>query len=224
MEQIGISAKNLFKSYESGGKYIQPISDLSISVPRGSITAVIGESGSGKSTLLNLLAGIDLPDSGIITVAGEELGSLSVEAIAQKRLRDIGIVFQFFNLLPTLTLLQNITVPAKLMRSNKKEMNERANFLLEQLGILALAARYPHEVSGGEVQRAAIARALINNPKCILADEPTGNLDPETGKTITDLFQKLVHDNGVSCVIVTHNKAVSSIADNVLRLSNGRLH
>ncbi len=222
-EEVLLQVSNLSKHFESGNSSVTPLKNIHFEASSESFVAIVGPSGTGKSTLLHLLAGLDTPDSGEIVLAGKELQDLSPEEMAEIRLTDIGIVFQFFNLLPTLTLEQNLRVPAQLLRLPKKEQLERSNSLLSEMGIAELAGRYPHEVSGGEIQRASIARALMNQPLCLLADEPTGNLDPDTAAQVIELFQRIKKEHRVLLLVVTHDDRVAAAADRVLHLADGEL-
>lgn len=218
-----IEASKISKSYVSGDSLIQPLKDVSLSLEPGSFLAIVGKSGSGKSTLLNILAGLESPDSGSVSINQRELSSLSAEARAEMRLQRVGIVFQFFNLIETLSISQNVELPARLAGVARSEAKERAESLLSEVGIVSLADKYPHEVSGGELQRAALARALINKPACVLADEPTGNLDPASAEVVLSLLQNMVSVHKLSLIIVTHDELVSSAAQRICRLENGYL-
>src|SRR5215469_11193376 len=199
------------------------LTNLTLQIEEGDFAAVMGPSGSGKSTLLNLVAGLDRPTRGRVVVDRCELGRMSESALARFRRRRVGFVFQFFNLLPSLTVLENILVPAQLARSRPAAAAARARELLERLGIQEVAARYPARLSGGQQQRVAIARALINAPRVLLADEPTGALDSAAGAEVMRLLQD-VHGEGQTVVLVTHDaKLATRHARRVISLLDGRL-
>ncbi len=216
-----IRIDDLNKSYSAGDRNVVILKGLSLSVPERSLSVIIGRSGSGKSTLLNLIAGLDRPDSGEIRLLGRSLPELEPEALASFRLRHVGLVFQFFNLLPTLSLSENVLLPAILAGTSKVEAKRSAGHLLERLGIGRLADRLPGQVSGGEIQRAAIARALINKPALVLADEPTGNLDEATGAELVQLFLRLSREDGVTLLVVTHDDKLINGADRRFLLEHG---
>lgn len=218
---FSIRIDGLNKSYSAGERNVVILNNLSLSVPERSLSVIIGRSGSGKSTLLNLIAGLDRPDSGEIRLLGRFLHELEPEALASFRLRHIGLVFQFFNLLPTLSLSENILLPAILAGVSKVEAKRSAGHFLERLGIGHLADRLPGQVSGGEIQRAAIARALINRPELVLADEPTGNLDEATGAELVRLFLRLTREDGVTLLVVTHDDKLINGADRRFLLEHG---
>ncbi len=195
----------------------------------GSLTAMVGRSGSGKSTLLHLLASLDQPDSGEIYFAGERIDSASRARRDAYRNREIGIIFQFYHLLPELTALENVLTPTMINRSawsyflGRHEARRRASELLERVGLSHRMHHKPRELSGGEMQRAAIARALMSEPKILLADEPTGNLDSQTGQQILGLLRQLHQDEGLTIAMVTHDDAVAAKADVIVRLENGQV-
>lgn len=220
---IAVRVKNLSKSYQNGNTSIQPLSNISLEIPSESFSAIIGQSGSGKSTLLNIMAGLDRPDCGAVEIGNQNIFDLDLDQLASKRLNDIGIVFQFFNLLPTLTIEDNVAVPCFLKSLPRKLIKQKVAEALEQVNISDLAKKYPHQISGGEIQRAAIARAIINRPSCVFADEPTGNLDPDTAYKVTELFRQIVAINNICLVVVTHDQIVSSQADNVFTLKDGKI-
>ena len=189
----------------------------------GEITAILGKSGSGKSTLLNLISGIDAPDSGQIWVNGQDLTALPERDRTLFRRSQIGFVFQFFNLIPTLTVGENVSLPLELNHLSRSEADKRARGLLEAVGLLERWDTFPEKLSGGEQQRVALARALVHQPLLILADEPTGNLDEETGAQMMDLLARLTREQNGTLLIVTHNPEAAAYADRTLRLSHGQL-
>lgn len=218
-----ISFNRVTKSYLSAGRPTQVLRGVTLEIAQGQLAVITGRSGSGKSTLLNLLAGLDRPDSGEISIAGTKLSAMDAEAAARCRLQQIGIVFQFFNLLPTLTLRENVSLPGHLLGLKRREIDTRASENLERVGVLSLADRLPNEVSGGEIQRTAIARALMNRPSVLLADEPTGNLDRANGDTVQAIFRSLVDDQNTTVLIVTHDLQLARDADMVVTLNDGEV-
>jgi putative ABC transport system ATP-binding protein len=200
-----------------GGRLLY--SGLELSVQPGEFVAVMGESGAGKSTLLNLIAGLDVPDEGSIAIEGEALERLSDDERTRLRRRAIGFVFQAFHLLPHLTLAQNVALPLVLQHQGGKSALNRARTMLADVGLEGRDNDYPRDLSGGELQRVAIARALVHAPSLILADEPTGNLDPETAAKILDLFSAQVRRASASVVLVTHSQIAASVADRIYLLT-----
>jgi putative ABC transport system ATP-binding protein len=187
------------------------------------MTAILGKSGSGKSTLLNLISGIDAPDSGQIWVEGRDLAALPERERTLFRRAQIGFIFQFFNLIPTLTVGENVSLPLELNRVPRTPAHKRAKDLLHEVGLCDRWDTFPEKLSGGEQQRVALARALVHNPLLILADEPTGNLDEETGAQVMSLLARLTREQNRTLLIVTHSAEAASHADRVLRLSHGQL-
>jgi putative ABC transport system ATP-binding protein len=196
---------------------------LDLAVPAGEMVAITGESGAGKSTLLNLVAGLDDADAGEILIAGEALGPLGEDARAALRLRRVGFVFQAFHILPHLTLAQNVALPLVLARVATARTRERALALLDRVGLGGRGDDYPSRLSGGELQRVAIARALVASPPLILADEPTGNLDPDTADRVMALLIAEVREAGAAALLVTHSERAAAAADRTLRLTAGGL-
>ena len=202
-----------------------PVLDrLRLQLPAGEYLAIMGESGSGKSTLLNLIAGLDRPDSGRVLFEGIDLATLDDDAVTRWRRASIGFVFQAFHILPYLTVLQNVALPLDLLGVRDRERQQRVLQLLEACGIAALAPRYARELSGGELQRIAIARALVHRPRLVLADEPTGNLDARTAQQILRLLREQLHANAASAILITHSLAAARTADRILQLEAGQLH
>ena len=192
---------------------------LDLSVAPGEFVAILGESGSGKSTLLNIIAGLDGVDAGAVTIDGEALGGLNERALTQLRRRRVGFVFQAFHVLPYLTLAKNVALPIALGEAPASDALDRARAMLEVVGLAGRADAYSSDLSGGELQRVAIARALVHDPALILADEPTGNLDPETAARIMALFANATRERGAGAVLVTHSAAAAAVADRMLVLT-----
>ena len=216
-----ISVRGLSMRLESGGRPVDVLTDVSLEVPARQFVAVAGPSGSGKSTLLGLIAGLDRPTTGRIVVNGVELTGLGEDALARFRSDTIGYVFQSFHLIPTLTALENVAVPLEL--GGEADALERAQALLCDVGLEERAHHYPVQLSGGEQQRVAVARAVARRPTLLLADEPTGNLDSATGKQIIDLLVALNRNLGSTLVLVTHDPALAALADRVITLRDGRI-
>ncbi len=218
-----IQVDDVVKTYPLAAGEFTAVDHLSLEIEDGEFVAIVGRSGSGKTTLLNLLAGIDRPTSGTVRVAGADLGSLSEDGLAAWRGRNVGLVFQFFQLLPTLTVAENVMLP---MDFTKKipvdDRRDRAQYLLERVGVADQANKMPATLSGGQQQRSAIARALANDPPLLLADEPTGNLDSTTADAVLELFAGLNAD-GQTIVVVTHERDIRSIVGREVTLRDGRL-
>ena len=214
---------DLTKSYYEGDVRRVVLQNAHAEFQPGEITAILGKSGSGKSTLLNLISGIDAPDSGQIWVNGQNLTTLSERDRTLFRRARIGFVFQFFNLIPTLTVGENVSLPLELNRIPRPQTLKKAQELLEAVGLLDRWDTFPEKLSGGEQQRVALARALVHDPILILADEPTGNLDEETGAQMMSLLARLTRERNGTLLMVTHSQEAASHADRILRLSHGQL-
>ncbi|MCX2727349.1 ABC transporter ATP-binding protein [Thermomicrobium sp. 4228-Ro] len=208
------------KIYRDGRREVVALHEVSLTIQPGEWVAIVGPSGCGKSTLLNLVAGLDRPTAGRVRVAGVDLGALDEEALARWRRCTVGIVFQFFQLLPTLTALENVQLPMVL--EGRAGASRRARELLEMVGLGHVAHRLPSELSGGERQRVAIARALANDPLLLLADEPTGNLDSETGAVVLELFERAWR-TGTTIVLVTHDMDIATRAQRIVQLRDGKV-
>lgn len=217
---IFVRAEHLSKSFRLSSRTVQVLKDVSFSIPKGEWTALCGASGSGKTTLLDILGGLSRPDTGNVYINDTLLSSLSSGTAVHFRRKNIGFVFQSYHMLPELSICENVMLPALLDGQNKREIREKAMLLLEKMGLSHRFHHRPNELSGGEQQRAAIARSLINSPALLLADEPTGNLDSVTGKGILEIFQEIRHE-GVTIVMVTHDHYVASLADKIIRLKDG---
>jgi putative ABC transport system ATP-binding protein len=219
-----IEVKELKKYFSSGDTPVKAVDEVSFSVAEGTFASIIGRSGSGKTTLLSLLGALDRPDSGSIEVAGQDVAKLPAGKQTRYRCRTIGFVFQSYNLVPNLSALQNVMLPMEFAGVKRKEREVRAEKLLGQVGITGeKLIRKPAKLSGGEQQRVAIARALANRPKLILADEPTGNLDSQTGKQVIALLRELARSEKTTIIAVTHDEAIARQVDETFRLSDGKL-
>src|SRR5688500_838780 len=216
-----IVTRNLTRRFRSGPKTITVLDDVSVTVNRGEFVAIMGKSGSGKSTLLALLAGLDRPSAGGVSIDGESIETMSEDALALLRRRKVGFVFQSFHLLGNFTALENVMLPLELLALPKPR--ERAAELLERVGLGGRGHHYPTQLSGGEQQRVALARAFAPDPAVLLADEPTGNLDGETGQVVLDMMLSLRRDHGTTLVLVTHDPALAELSDRVVRLRDGRV-
>jgi putative ABC transport system ATP-binding protein len=216
-----IISRGLSRRYNVGKTVVAALSGIDLAIPRGEFAALVGPSGSGKSTLLNLIGGLDRPSGGEICVDGLSLGSATEPQLVRHRRARVGFIFQSFNLLPTLTALENVESPMVLAEVTRSERRVRAAGLLESVGLAQRISHKPNELSGGEKQRVAIARALANRPSLLLADEPTGNLDSKTGAAVLDLLCNLVRQNGLTLVMVTHDPEVASRADRIFHLRDG---
>jgi lipoprotein-releasing system ATP-binding protein len=215
--------EDLHKSFEHMGRTLHVLKGIDLSMNAGEILAIVGPSGAGKSTLLHCIGTLDLPTSGRIRLAGEELTTMSGSRLAAVRNREIGFVFQFHHLLPEFNALENLMLPGLIQGRPKKEMEKRAAALLEEVGLAHRATHRPGELSGGEQQRVAVARALVLGPKLLLADEPTGNLDSATSGSIHDLFFQINKEHGTTIVVVTHNSGFAESMPRVVRMVDGRV-
>ena len=220
----GVQVRGLSRSYREAERLRPVIRDAELRILPGECVALLGRSGSGKSTLLNLIAGIDRPDSGSVLIAGQELGALREPALTLFRRRHIGFVYQFFNLIPTLSCAENIALPLELNGWTRDASARQTGQMLEAVGLRQRADAYPDQLSGGEQQRVAIGRALVHRPTLLLADEPTGNLDQTAGTQVLELMLSLAREERSSLLLVTHSLAVAQRADRVLTLHEGRLH
>jgi putative ABC transport system ATP-binding protein len=218
-----IKLDDVVKTYETGAGGVTVLNNITLQLHAGEFVSIVGPSGSGKSTLLNMITGIDRPTSGEVHVGGKAVHTLSENQLARWRGRQIGVIFQFFQLLPTLTIAENVILPMDFCKKYpKRERRERAMYLLDLVDIAAHADKLPSALSGGEQQRAAIARALANDPPLVVGDEPTGNLDTKTANEVFNLFDSLV-DQGKTLLIVTHDRSLSKRTERVLHLLDGRL-
>ncbi|MGA1999756.1 MAG: ABC transporter ATP-binding protein [Terriglobales bacterium] len=219
-----VSARDLTREYRMGETLIRAVNGISLHIESGEFVALLGASGSGKSTLLNLIAGLDRPTSGSMTVNGRDVAQMSAEELARYRRFTVGMVFQAFNLIPSMTLLENVELPMRFAEVDRAERAVRAREALQRVGLSARVTHRPVELSGGEQQRASIARALVNRPTLLLADEPTGNLDSRTGEEIMNYLRECHDSQGLTVLLVTHERALADrYAQRVLTLADGRL-
>ena len=216
-----IELKDITKNYKVGDQRVEALKKVTLTIKQGEFVAITGTSGSGKSTLLQLMGGLDKPTSGDVVVDGHNISKLSDSKLSEFRNKTVGFVFQFFYLQPFLRLQTNIEVPAMFARSKRKERMERSAILAEKVDLLDRIDHLPKELSGGQMQRSAIARALQNQPKILLADEPTGNLDSTNGSAIIDLFEQVRESFGTTVIVVTHDAKVARRADRVIRVLDG---
>ncbi len=216
-----IELRGISKTVDSGGRPLTILHPIDLVVPTGRSVSIVGPSGSGKSTLLGLVAGLDAPSTGDIVIDGTTITTMGEDELARLRGRLIGFVFQFFHLMPSLTAYENVLVPMEL--AGAKDARARATHLLEEVGLAERAHHYPSQLSGGEQQRVALARALANNPKVLLADEPTGNLDTATGQHVIDMLFDVNRDRGTTLVLVTHDRELASRADIQVVMRDGRI-
>jgi ABC-type lipoprotein export system ATPase subunit len=214
---------DVHKAYRQGENEVVALVGVSTDIPRGAFAAIMGPSGSGKSTLLHLMGGLDRPSGGELLVDGRLVGQMADDEVTLFRRTNIGFVFQFFNLLPTLTALENVTLPLVLDGRSKAEADQRAALLLEKVGLEKRRHHLPEALSGGEIQRVAIARALAFNPPILLADEPTGNLDSKTGQDVLSLLRQINQERGSTVVMATHSQEAAHCADRTIYLRDGRV-
>jgi putative ABC transport system ATP-binding protein len=219
-----LKVKHVKRQFKSGDVVVVAVNDVSLEVPEGKFVSIVGRSGSGKSTLLSLMGALDKPTSGSIEIDSQDITKLSDHELIKYRCEKIGFVFQSYNLVPNLTAIENVMLPMEFAGVSKSERKDRAQKMLEQVGLTAdKQERKPGKLSGGEQQRVAIARALSNQPKLVLADEPTGNLDSQTGKMIFDLMHKLAKSENTTIVVVTHDLSIAGKTDQTFQLIDGKL-
>jgi len=219
-----IRTENVCRHYPMGDSLIRAVDGISIQVPAGEFVALLGTSGSGKSSLLNLIAGLDRPTSGTVVVEGRNLAELSREDLAKHRLHTVGMVFQSFNLIPSMTVIENVELPLRFAEVDRSQRDSLARAALDRVGLGRRLHHRPSELSGGEQQRTSLARALINRPKLLLADEPTGNLDSKTGTEIMNLIREFNESLGMTVVMVTHERALAGqYAQRLIFLADGKL-
>jgi putative ABC transport system ATP-binding protein len=218
-----LQLRGVSKTYAHGAAKVHALAELDLAFPRGQLTVILGPSGSGKTTLLNLIGALDRPSSGSIVFSGVEMSQLSDRDLGRFRRDHVGFVFQFFNLIPTLTARENVEFAAELVLPEREAVTRAAKTYLGLVGLAERADHFPGELSGGEQQRVAIARALAKEPELLLCDEPTGNLDFRTGREILSFLQRLTREHGTTCLLVTHNLAIAPIGDRVIRLRDGQI-
>jgi len=218
-----IEVRDVWKSYQSGELTTEVLKGITMEVAKGQFAVIFGPSGSGKTTLLNLIGALDIPTRGTISVTGQEISSFDRKDLTEFRRSKIGFVFQFYNLLPTLTSRENVEAGLEIVLSDRKKVRQRAREYLNLVGIERMEDKFPSQLSGGEQQRVAIARALAKEPEVLLADEPTGNLDSTTGEMVVTLMKKLQSELGLTFVVVTHNMAFVDYADLLVRIQDGKL-
>ena len=223
MTDTVVRVAGLGRDFPSGDGVVHAVRDVSFTVARGELVAVRGRSGAGKSTLLNLIGGLDRPTTGRVEVAGHDVGAATERELLELRRSTIGFVFQSFGLIPILSAAENVGVPLRLARRPAAERDQRVAVLLELVGLGAHAAQRPYELSGGQQQRVAVARALANDPQLLIADEPTGQLDSDTGRSIMDLLRAVVDAHGMTALVATHDTSLMDRADRVLTLRDGAL-
>ncbi|MFE3140358.1 ABC transporter ATP-binding protein [Streptomyces scopuliridis] len=218
-----VRAEDLHRSYGTGPAAVHALRGASLDVARGELVALKGRSGAGKTTLLNLVGGLDSPDRGRVVIDGTDLAELGENGLLELRRDRVGFIFQSFGLIPILSAAENVGVPLRLRRADPREREERVALLLSLVGLTDHAAQRPGELSGGQQQRVAIARALANRPALLIADEPTGQLDAQTGLAVMELLRTVVHSEGVAALVATHDPQLLDLADRVIELSDGEL-
>lgn len=223
MSDIIIDCQNLDQYFDDGNGRVDIFQNINLQIRKGERLAIVGASGSGKSTLLYMMGGLDIIKAGKLFIDGQDISKLNAKKLGQLRNKTLGFVYQFHHLLPEFTALENVAMPLLIRGDSTSQAREKANYLLEQVGLSHRVTHKPGELSGGERQRAAIARALVTNPKCLLADEPTGNLDNTTARQVYDLLIKLNEEMNISLVLVTHDEKLAASMDKVLLLSDGNL-
>jgi putative ABC transport system ATP-binding protein len=217
-----IALMNVTKIYHQGVNPVVALDQINLNISKGEFVAITGKSGCGKSTLINIIGGLDSPDQGQVMIDGEDISLMDDRRLTLYRRDRVGIIFQFFNLLPILTLEENIVLP-HLLREGSNPPAVKIDHLLQEMGLYERRTHHPHELSGGEMQRVAICRALINDPAIILADEPTGNLDSASGKQVLEILRRLRKEQGKTVILVTHSQEGAAMADRVIRMKDGRL-
>jgi len=218
-----VDLRDVTREYRMGDVTVQALRGVDLDIDAGQVVVLLGPSGSGKTTLLNLVGGLDSPTCGEVLVAGELIAGYDARRLADYRARTVGFIFQFFNLIPSLTAAENVEFALALVQSDHTTAARRARDLLDRVGLADRADHFPAQLSGGQQQRVAIARALANEPRLLLCDEPTGNLDVETGRQVLEVLDSTARDGDTTVLLVTHNSAIAPLADRVLRLRDGRV-
>ncbi|MCR4742998.1 MAG: ABC transporter ATP-binding protein [Treponema sp.] len=221
MSQAVVKLDKVVKTYFMGENQVQALKGISFEIKEGEFTAIMGPSGSGKSTCMNMIGCLDKPSSGIVAINGKETSLMSEKELAQLRNKTVGFVFQQYHLIPAITVLENVMLPLKYQKVEKKERVEKALMALESVGLNDRISHRPHELSGGQKQRVAIARAMITKPKILLADEPTGALDSQTGQQVMELFREINKKNGTSVIIVTHDPRIGASVERCIKIFDG---
>jgi putative ABC transport system ATP-binding protein len=218
-----ITITNLSKEYPRGGVMVHALQDITLKLTKGDFIVLLGPSGSGKTTLLNVIGSLDKPSSGQVCLDGQNLSQMNEKRLTEVRRKKIGFIFQFYNLLPTLTAIENVELPMIISGTSKREARQRAKELLENVGLSKRFDHRPDELSGGEQQRVAVARALVNHPSIILADEPTGDLDTDTGIQVMKTLKELSKHDETTVIVATHDNNIVSMADRTLRMKDGKI-
>lgn len=218
-----LELREVTREYRMGEVTVQALRGIDLDIDAGQVVVLLGPSGSGKTTLLNLVGGLDSPTRGEVLVAGEAIAGYDAHRLADYRARTVGFMFQFFNLIPSLTAAENVEFALALVEADHRAAARRARELLDRVGLVDRADHFPAQLSGGEQQRVAIARALANRPRLLLCDEPTGNLDVDTGRQVLEVLDSTARDDNATVLLVTHNAAIAPMADRVLRLRDGRV-
>lgn len=222
-KKVLISLRNVSKNYRRGGQLVPVLSDINLDIREAEFLALMGPSGSGKSTLLNLIAGIDKPDHGSIAVRGQDIARLPEADLADWRAANVGFIFQFYNLMPVLTALENVELPLTLTGLGRRERRARARLVLDMVGLGDRVEHFPSELSGGQQQRVAIARAIVTDPTLLVADEPTGDLDRQSAQDVLSLMQRLNREMGKTIIMVTHDRRAAEHAKAIMELEKGEL-
>jgi putative ABC transport system ATP-binding protein len=220
--ELFIELRAVTRSYDAGGRTVQALQGVDLDIPQGEFFVIVGRSGCGKSTLLNLLGGLDKPSGGEVRVGGRDVGTMNDATLTQYRRNSVGIIFQFFNLMPLLTVLENTALPALLAGRNRRDTEQRARLLLERVGLEHRIDQQASLLSGGEMQRVAVARSLINDPPLILADEPTGNLDSTSAEAVLGALRELAQDSAKTVVMVTHSREAAAAGSRIHEMRDGK--
>ncbi|MCG3226276.1 MAG: ABC transporter ATP-binding protein [Candidatus Heimdallarchaeota archaeon] len=221
--EIILKGVSLFKTYRLLNSTVYALRGIDVEIKRGEIVAIMGPSGSGKTTLLNLLSGLDTPTRGAVFLSGKNIDVLSDSDLSLFRRKNIGFIFQYYNLIPQLTVLENVMLPGLMVGRANREVKREALKLIEEVGLTRFQNQFPIKLSGGQLQRVTIARAMINDPSVLFADEPTGDLDTQTGKTVIDLIQRFAKEKQTAVILVTHDRSITKICDRTIEIGDGRI-